>query len=299
MRKILGLGVVLAVASLTGTARVAYGQPGTGNVTSTPGSLVTAPGNSEQAADDAAAANRAGALNRVTGGNAAVPSQTAPPVPAPGGGTTMTPGNTYQTPGMTGTTVNPAGAGGVQTYPGSTNAGIGTPATGYQAGTPYPGAANTTTYSSNYYAPGYQAGTYPGPNTGATPGYTNRVMPGMAGYNAVNPMATTMAPGYYYAGTAGMPYATYNTPGYSSMYVTPGAYNTQVQPYAVRPRRGLFGRRNRVAYPASPYGSSYGTSPYGYNTYGNTTYSPYGNSTYSTTTYSSFPGTTTYSTAPY
>jgi len=137
MRKILGFGVVLAVASLTGTARVAYGQPGTG----------------------------------------AVP-----------------------------------------TYPGNTTTGIGNAVTGYQAGTPYPGAANMTTYSSNYSAPGYQAGTYPGPSTGATPGYTNRVMPGMAGYNDINPMATTMAPGYYYAGTGGMPYATYNTPGYSSMY---------------------------------------------------------------------------------
>jgi hypothetical protein len=243
MRKILGFGVVLAVASLTGTARVAYGQPGTGNIVTSSGSLVTAPGNSEQAANAAAAA--------------------------------------------------------------------------YRAGTRYPGAANMTTYSSNYIAPGYEAGTYPGPGTGATPGYTSRVMPGMTGYNDINPMATTMAPGYYYAGTGGMPYATYNTPGYSSMYVTPGSYNTQVPPssmyvtpgsyntqvppYAVRPRRDLVGsgRRNRVVYPASPYGSGYGTSPYGYNTYGNTPYSPYGYSTYGTTTYSTVPGTSNYSTPPY
>jgi hypothetical protein len=137
MRKILGFGIVLAVASLTGTARIAYGQPGTGAV---------------------------------------------------------------------------------RTYPGNTTTGIGNAVTGYQGVAPYPGAVNRTTYSSNDSAPGYQAGTYPGPSTGATPGYTSRVMPGMAGYNDINPMATTMAPGYYYAGTGGMPYATYNTPGYSSMY---------------------------------------------------------------------------------
>jgi len=300
MRKILGFGVVLAVASLTGTAGVAYGQPGTGNISTRPGSLITAPGNSEQAANDAAAANRAGALNRAAAANAAVPGQPATPAPnAAGTTTTTTPGNTYQAPGTTGTVVNPAGAGGVQTYPGNAAPGTVNAGTGYQPGTTYPGTANTTTYSSNYYALGAQEGTYPGPSTGATPGYTNRVMPGMAGYNAVNPMATTMAPSYYYAGTGGMPYATYNTPGSSSGYVTPGYYGTQVQNYTVRPRRGLFGRRNRVVYPASPYGNTYGTSPYGYNTYGNTTYSPYGYSSYSTTTYSTVPGTYYYRTAPY
>ncbi len=301
MRKILGFGVVLAVASLAGTARLAYGQTGTGNVTTTPGSLITAPGNSEQAANDAAAARRAGALNRAAAANAAATGQPATPAPGPGATTTTTttPGNTYQAPGTTGTVVNPAGAGGVQTYPGNVAPGTVHTGSGYQAGTIYPGTTNTTTYSSNSYAPGAQTGTYPGPSTGATPGYTNRVMPGMAGYNAVNPMATAMAPGYYYAGTAGMPYATYNTPGYSSMYVTPGYYGTQVQTYTVRPRRGLFGRRNRVVYPASPSGYTYGTTPYGYNTYGTTTYSPYGYSTYSTTTYSTVPGSYTYSTSPY
>jgi hypothetical protein len=299
MRKILGFGVVLAIAGLTGTAEVTYGQTGTGNVPSTPGSLITAPGNSVQAANDAAAANRAGALNRATAAEAAVTGQPTTPAPNPAGTTTTTPGNTYQAPGTTGTVVNPAGAGGVQTYPGNVAPGTVNTGTGYQTGTTYPGAANTTPYPSNYYAQGAQAGTYPGPGTGATPGYTNRVMPGMAGYNAVNPMATTMAPGYYYAGTGGTPYATYNTTAYSPNYVTPGSYGTQVQNYTARPRRGLFGfgRRNRVVYPASPYGSNYGTSPYGYNAYGNTTYSPYGYSTYSTTTYSTVPGT--YRTAPY
>jgi hypothetical protein len=282
MRKILGFGVVLAVASLTGTAGVTYGQTGTGNVPSTPGSLITAPGNSVQAANDAAAANRAGALNRAAAAEAAVTGQPTTPATNPAGTTSMTPGNTYQAPGTTGTVVNPAGAGGVQAYPGATT----------------PGAAGTTTYSSNYYAPGAQAGAYPGPSTGATPGYTSRVMPGMAGYNAVNPMATTMAPSYYYAGTGGMPYATYNTPGYSSMYGTPGYYNTQGRSYTFQPRRGLFGRRNRVVYPASPYGTTT-YSPYGYSPYANTTYSPYGYSTYSTTTYSTVPGTYTYRTSPY
>src|SRR5262245_53410704 len=112
MRKILGFGAVLAVASLIGTAGKAYGQPGTGHVSSTPGSLITAPGNLEQAANQAAANRAANAVNQLTGANAAVPGQTAPPVPGPGGTMTTTPGNTYQAPGMTGTMVNPAGAGG-------------------------------------------------------------------------------------------------------------------------------------------------------------------------------------------
>jgi hypothetical protein len=229
-------------------------------------------------------------LNRAAAANAGVPGQAVPSPTAPGMPATTTPANTYQVPGTTGTVVNPAGAGGVQTYPG------------------------TTTYSSNYYAPGARVGTYPGTSTGATPGYANRVMPGMAGYNTVNPMPTTMAPGYYYAGTGGMPYATYNTPGsYSSGNVTPGYYNTQAQTYPIQPRRGLFGfgRRNRMVYPASPYGTTT-NSPYGYSTYGTTTYSPYnssvygnrayspsGYSTYGTTTYSTVPGTYTYGAAPY
>jgi hypothetical protein len=171
MRKILEFGVVLAVASLTGTAPVAYGQPGTGAV---------------------------------------------------------------------------------RTYPGNTTTGIGNAVTGYQAGTPYPGAANLTTYSTNDSAPGYQAGTYPGPGTGATPGYTNRVMPGMAGYNDINPMATTMAPGYYYAGTGGMPYATYNTPGYSSMYGNGYPYSGSASGY------GYGVPYYATAYPGPSVGVTYG-----------------------------------------
>lgn len=155
------------------------------------------------------------------------------------------------------------------------------------------GAPGATQYNAATGAP-TAAGMVPGQSvvnqtpgsagTGAlTPGYTNRAMPGMTGYNSVNPMATTMAPGYYYAGTAGMPYA---TRGYNSMYVTPGNYYvTQPGTYPVRQRRGLLGglfrRRNRVAYPAT----TYGTTPYGYTTYGTTTYTA--------------PTTYTYTTAPY
>jgi hypothetical protein len=165
---------------------------------------------------------------------------------------------------------------------------------------PAPGASGT--YAPNAFAPRGTQGGYPGPATAATPGYTGRNMPGMAGYNTVNPMGTTMSPPYYYAGSAGMPYATYNTPGYTgaagapsmygpttaypSGYITPGTNVTQFQNYRFQ-RRGLFGRRNRVVYPASPYGSSsYGSYPSGYTTYG-------------TTTYYSAPGTYSYGTNPY
>jgi hypothetical protein len=262
MRSNLGFGVVLAVAGLA-AAGTAYGQSGAtgtgrgaaggiGRSTGTaPSSLVTAPNNLEQQANEAA--------NSSVGTPATVPGQVAPP-PAAGYGTT--PPNTYQAPGTAGSVINPAGT--TTTYPPN-------PAVTYPQGTRIvPG----TTYSSNYYAPGAQQGVYPATGTAATPGYTGQVMPGMAGYNSVNPMGTTMAPGYYYAGTAGMPYATSPTRGYSSMYVTPGYYNTQPQTYTVQQRRGLFGgmfrRRNRVVYTTSPYGTNYyyGTSPYGYTTAG-------------------------------
>jgi hypothetical protein len=263
MRKILGFGVVLAVASLTGSPSVAYGQPGTGNVVTSPrGTSVTAPGNlAQQATQAAGLSNPAGTTGAVPGQNVgAVPGQTIGGAPAPGTVATM-PGNTYQAPGMTGSVMNPAGT--VTGYPGT-----------------------MTNYSSNYY----QAGTYPGTYTGATPGYVNRTMPGMAGYNSVNPMATTMAPGYYYAGTAGMPYATYNTPGYAPTYGNTAYYTTQPYGSTVQQRRGLFGglfrRRNRVTYPATTYGSPYGTTPYGY-------------SGYTTTTYYTAPGTYTYGSYPY
>jgi hypothetical protein len=260
MRKILGFGVVLVAAYLTGSLGAAYAQTGAAGQagrqptavsptrTTSPSSLVTAPNNLQQQANERAGVNRPAATTPAVPGQTtpAAPGQTTPAVPAPGTVTT-TPANTYQAPGTTGTVVNPAGT--VTTYP----------------GTP-------TYYSSNYY----QAGSYPGTYTGATPGYTNRNMPGMAGYNSVNPMATTMAPGYYYAGTGGMPYATYNTPGYAPTYSTTGYYPTQPYGYTAQPRRGLFGgmfrRRNRVTYPATTYGYPYGTTPSGYTTYSNTTY---------------------------
>src|SRR5262249_54534465 len=100
----------------------------------------------------------------------------------------------------------------------------------------------TATYSSNYY----QAGTYPRTYMGATPAYTNQIMPG---YTSVNPMATTMAPGSY-AGTAGTPYTTYYTPGYASPYGTTGYYTTQ--PY------GNVVQQRGYGYPYYGYASGYG-----------------------------------------
>jgi hypothetical protein len=98
-------------------------------------------------------------------------------------------------------------------------------ATGATPGYYTPGASNPAqgNYAANAMTnavPGLQQGAYyPGTAPSATPGYAGRVMPGMVGYDSVNPMGTTMAPGYYYAGTAGMPYATYNnTPGYGYPY---------------------------------------------------------------------------------
>jgi hypothetical protein len=183
------------------------------------------------------------------------------------------------------------------------------PGTAYTPGVGNPAQGNYAANAMTNAVPGFQQGTYPGTATAATRGYTGRVMPGMAGYNAMNPMGTTMAPSYY-AGTTGMPYATSNTPGYAGTagmpsayrattayprtYMNPGYSAAQIQGYPVQ-RRGLFGRRNRIAYPASPYANStYGTyaaSPYRSYTYG--TY-PAGTTTYGTTTYYTSPGTYTY-----
>jgi hypothetical protein len=278
MRKILGFGVVLAAAYLMGTVGMAYGQAGR----AAPRPAAPNPAGSALNTVEQQAAQAAG-LNNQTGTTAPAPGQTTSPIfgqttpavpgqpattvpgqPAttiPAAGTmTTTPASTYQVPGMTGTQVNPAGM--TTTYPGT-----------------------TTTYSSSYY----QAGTIPGTYTGATPGYTNRIMPGMAGYNSVNPMATTMAPGYYYAGTAGMPSAAGTTTGYAPAYGNAGLFN---RPFGntMPQRRGLFGglfrRRNRVAYPATTFTSPFGMSPSGY-------------SGYTTTTYTTAPGTYYYGTSPY
>ena len=99
------------------------------------------------------------------------------------------------------------------------------------------------------------------------------------------PYATYNTQGY---GGTGMPYQYGATTAYPAGYVNPGYNATQIQGYTVQ-RRGLFGRRNRVVYPASPYGAStytYGAYPTGYTTYG------------TTTTYS-MPGPYSYRTSPY
>ncbi len=320
MRTNLGFGVVLAVASLT-AAGTAYGQVGAAGTggrgtpvgigrthTVSPSSLLTAPNNLEQQANEAAANNGAmtpgtpgqvapstvggnGVTNSAggyqapataptsldrTSTNGLVPGQGMPGsvynpnaggLPAPG-----TVGSINNNTGIAGATVN-QGAGYPQNaanssagYPQAVNPGAGYSPANVYSSTPYNGSA----YSSYYFVPGAQEGvTQSSRITGATPGYAGRVMPGMAGYNSINPMGTTMAPGYYYAGTAGMPYATGATTGYSNTYVSPNYYS---QGYVMRPRRGLFGRRrNRVVYTASPYATPY---------YGNTTYGSNNGMTY-------------------
>lgn len=303
MRNILGFGAVLTVSCLVGSAAMAQVPAGAGNQagagaagvsgrvnTSSPSSLITAPNNLEQQANENAA-------NQAAAANAAVPGQVVPgqvaATPAQPGVVT-TPANPVQTPGAAvGTPTNPAGVAPGTVNPGTVNAATAGP---LPPGTP--GEWNyRATNPAGTYAPGVQQG-YQGTATAATPGYAGRVMPGMTGYNAVNPMGTTMAPSYYYAGTAGMPYATYSTPGYSS-YGQTGYYTAQGQPYVVQ-RRGLFGRRNRIVYPASPYGATtYSSYPSGYANYGTTTYSTTpGTYSYGTTTYSTTPGTYTYGPYP-
>lgn len=308
MRKILGFGAVLAASYLAGTVGMAHAQTGAGNPagsgaaavsgrtnTSNPSSLITAPNNLEQQANENAANAAAGTnpnANPNANANAPAPGQVAGTPAGSGIGTAAA--NPYLTPGSAGRVANPAN--GTQTAvgnmaPGTANPGNTNP---MPPGTPGEWNYRANPAATNAYAPGVQQGNYPGTATAATPGYTSRVMPGMNGYNSVNPMATTMAPGYYYAGTAGMPYATYNTPNYSS-YGTTGYNAAPTQGYVVQ-RRGLFGRRNRVVYPSSPYGSNaYGSYPSGYSNYGTTTYySTPGSSNYGTTTYYSTPGTYTY-----
>jgi hypothetical protein len=318
MRKILGFGIVLASACLTGTS---YGQGGGAATvggrqgTTENSSLVTAPNNLEQKANEQAEQNGTPVANTAVPGvntaapggtatvpgsrtgaglNTAVPGSTETPAQTAGIGANTTPpgansatgtpgiGAQYATPGgmnrgaQVGTTNAAPGVGDAGMPAGTTNAG-----TTYTPGMANPGEWNYRTDPSNASGAGYQQGGYQGTATAATPGYTGRTMPGMAGYNNVNPMGTTMVPPYYYAGTAGMPYPTYSNPGYNAGYTNPGYTTTTYQSYNVRPRRGLFGRRNRVAYPATPYG---------YNMYSNGYSSPYGYSSYGTTTYHSTPG---------
>jgi hypothetical protein len=289
MRKILGFGVVLSVVSLTAAVESAYGQAGAGGR----GAGAGAGGRTASTVvNDAQQVTNGGAATTTDGTNPALPGQ-AVTTPPPPGGIATTPGNTPQVPGTAGNVLNQSGVmptNPAGTVPGNTPQVPGTAGTVLNQsgvmptnpastvpGTVNPAAANTTTYSSSYYAPGAQQGVNTGAGTVATPGYTSQTMPGIAGYNSVNPMGTTMVPGNYYTGTAGTPYTTGATTGYSSMYVTPGYYTAQPQTYQVQQRRGLFGgmfrRRNRVVYPASPYG---------YTTTGYTTYTTPGTYTYYT-----------------
>ena len=299
MRKTLGFSVVLAAAYLTGTVGVAFGQgAGRSSVANTatqdavqaiaPGTT-TAPGQATGIGAGTGAPNyqvpgTAGSVLNQAGvtGTGATPGTAAMPGQATGIGAGTGAPN-YQVPGTAGTILNQAGVTGTNTAAsGTVNAG-----TAYApAGTTYSG------YPTTARTPGVMQGTYPANVTAATPGYAGRAMPGMTGYNSVNPMGTTMAPGYYYAGTAGTPYTTYTPANGTNSYYTS-------QPYVMQ-RRGLFGRRNRIAYPASPYGTTtYQTAPPAYTTYGTTTYysTPgvynYGNPTYTT------PGTYQYGRYPY
>jgi hypothetical protein len=205
--------------------------------------------------------------------------------PTQPGGIGTTPGNTPQVPGTAGAVLNQSGVmptqpGGIGTTPGNVPQVPGTTGTVLNQSGVMPTNPASTAAGTMNPAAGVQQGAYPGAGTAVTPGYTNQVMPGIAGYNSVNPMGTTMTPGSNYAGTAGVPYTTGATTGYSSMYVTPGYYTTQPQTYQVQQRRGLFGglfrRRNRVVY---------STSPYGYNATGYTTVPTTGTYTYSTSPY--------------
>jgi hypothetical protein len=196
MRKTLGFGVFLAAAYLTGSLGAAYAQTGAGGQAGRGNSARSVVGGALNNVEQQAA--RGSGLASPTTPSPAVPGQTTTTipgqtiggVPAPGTMTTS-PAHTYQTPGMTGTMANPAGT--VTTYQG------------------------TATYSSNYY----QAGTYPRTYRGATPAYTNQIMPGRT---SVTPMATAqMAPGSY-SGTAGTPSTTYYTTGYAWTVRTPDDY---------------------------------------------------------------------------
>jgi hypothetical protein len=251
MRYILGFGVVLAVANLTGAVEMAsaYQAPAAGRTvpspplpagatvtasptqtpagapatTTSPGSLLTAPGNLEQQANERSVAP----IDRV----------------APGV-TTAAPGTTSAAPGtVVPGTVNPQ---------------------------PVPGR----TYSSNY-VPGVQPAQTPVAPMAEIPYYGSY-------YGAAAAQPGTSSSGYY-----GYPAGTY---GYSSMYVTPGyGYRTGTTTYAPARRGpfGLFGRRNAQVYTTGPYGTTYSTAPYGY-TSGAAPYN-YGYSTPGTYTYGTFP----------
>jgi hypothetical protein len=109
-------------------------------------------------------------------------------------------------------------------------------------------------------------------------------------FYGMGPVQPGMANSGYYSYPSG-------TYVYSSRYVAPASgYGTGYSPAAptYMPARrglfgGLFGRRNRRVYAGSPYGTTYGTAPYGYTT----SAVPFSGG------YVTNPGTYTYGTAPY
>jgi hypothetical protein len=243
MRKTLGFGVVLAAAYLTGSLGAAYAQTGAGGQAGRSNAARSGVGGAlnnveQQAAEGAGLTSPTTPSPSVPGQTTpTVPGQTIGGVPAPGTMTT-TPANTHPTPGMTGTMANPVGT--VTTYPG------------------------TATYSSN----SYQAGTYPRTYMGATPAYTNQIMPGaipaytnqiVPGRTSVTPMASPqMAPGSY-SGTTGTPYTPYDTIGYTWTVRTPDDY---IKPAGNVVQRSGYGDPNYATTDAAPavgvtYSSAY------------------------------------------
>jgi hypothetical protein len=275
MRYILGFGVVLAVANLTGAVEMAsaYQAPAAGRTvpappppagttatasptqtpagapttTTSPGSLLTAPGNLEQQANERSVAP----IDRVAPGvTSAAPRTTSA---APG---TVVPGS-----------VNP------QPVPGQTYSSHYVPGA-QSAQTPVAPMAEIPYYGSYYGAAAVQPGTSNSGYYGYQPGTSN------SGYYGYQPGTSNSG---YYGYPAG-------TSGYSSMYVTPGyGYRTGTTTYAPARRGpfGLFGRRNAQVYTTGPYGTTYGTAPYGY-TSGAAPYN-YGYGTPGTYTYGRYP----------
>lgn len=263
MRYILGFGVVLAVANLTGTVETAYAFQAPATTRTPPPPVPGAPSAVENAVQQNL--NPTGTTTATTT-DPANATQTPPPsgtiITAPT--TPTTPANAIQAPAVPGSVTNNPATGALNAQPNMV------------PGTNSAGITNNRTYSSNY-VPGTQPVTTPGAVMTTPPATSGAVgMPGM-GYST----ATTMAPGTYYQG--GVP------AGYSSMYVAPG-YTTAAptyyttQTYPVRQRRGLFGglfrRRNAQVYTTAPYGYTYGTAP-------------------GTYTYTAAPGAYTYAPAPY
>jgi hypothetical protein len=277
MRYILGFGVVLAVANLTGAVEMAsaYQAPAAGRTVPSPplpaGATATA----------SPTQTPAGTLTSVSptqtpAGATATASPTQTPAGAPT--TTTSPGSLLTAPGNLEQQANERSVAPIdRVAPGVTTAAPGT--TSAAPGTVVPGTVNPQpvpgrTYSSNY-VPGAQPAQTPVTPMAEIPYYGSY-------YGAAAAQPGTSSSGYY-----GYPAGTY---GYSSMYVTPGyGYRTGTTTYAPARRGpfGLFGRRNAQVYTTGPYGTTYSTAPYGY-TSGAAPYN-YGYSTPGTYTYGTFP----------